>query len=93
MDSVADFGWIWKHLTQTGLVKTGAGALHTIAVNYASGASVTIYDGVDATGRIIGVVFTNTSQPVTLVYDCKVRDGIYITIGGEGATDLTVNYI
>jgi len=93
VDSVADFPWEWTHVTATALVKTGAGALHTIAVNYCVGCLVTIYDGVDATGRVIGAVWTNTSQPVTLTYDLKVATGIYITIAGEGTADLTVNYV
>jgi len=93
MDSVADFPWEWAYVIKTTLVKTGGGALHTIAVNYCVGCVVTVYDGVDATGMVIGIVQTAVSQPVTLVYDLKIATGIYITIAGEGEADLTVNYI
>ena len=92
-DSVAEFPWNWKNVTATMLVKTGGGALHTIAVNYCAQNTVTIYDGVDAGGRVIAILQTNVSQPVTMLYDAKIETGIYITVAGEGATDLTVNYI
>jgi len=92
--SVIDIPWIWRHVTQTVLVKRGQGALHTITLNYiGQGSVITLYDGVNAGGAVIGIIATDLSQPVTLVYDLKYRTGIYIAIAGEGEVDLTVNWI
>lgn len=94
MQSVADFPWRWAHVTATLLVKTGGGALHTITLNILdAGMTVTVYDGVDAGGAVIGIIGTALSQPITLIYDAEVQTGIYIAIAGQGTADLTVNYI
>ncbi len=94
MSSTIDIPWVWRHVDGTLLVKTGQGAIHTITLNYlGQGTVITLYDGVDAGGAVIGIIATDLSQPVTLTYDLKYRMGIYIAIAGEGEADLTVNWI
>lgn len=92
--SVVDFPWTPTNVTASTLVRTGNSVLHTIVVNEltADAVTVTLYDGVDAGGSVVGVITTELSQPVTLLYDSKFKDGIYIAIAGEGTADLTVNH-
>jgi len=76
------------------LVKTGGGALHSIALNYLNpGDTVLVYDGVDATGALMGVIGTDLSQPALLLYDAKIETGIFIDRTGQGVIDLTVNWV
>ena len=95
MDARTNFPWDWCHVTETVLVKTGGGALHTIVLNYLNDwGTVVVYDGVDNTGAVIGVIATALTQPVTLIYDLKIATGIYIEVlGQELIADLTVTYI
>ncbi len=99
MEPIASFPWPWSHVGGTKLVKTGKGALHTIVVNgLTTAGDITIYDGVDGTGSVIGVlhldVTTSVSiQPITFLYDCKIATGIYIAYDQAVVADLTVTYI
>lgn len=91
--SVADFGWLWKHLWwgTGGLVATDQGVLHTIVINrMGTKDSFAIYDGIDATGRLLGMISTTFDQPVSLLYDLKYKTGLFVDIFGDW--DLTVNY-
>lgn len=99
MEPVASFPWPWAHVTGTGLIKTGAGTLHTIVVNgLTTQGDVTVYDGVDGTGEVIAVlhldITTSVSvQPITFVYDLKIATGIYLAYEQGTVADLTVTYI
>ena len=96
---VADFPWEWAHVDATILVNTGAGALHTIVVNgLTTAGDVTVYDGVDNSGAVIGVLHLDPTtsisvQPITLIYDLKTATGIYIEYDQAVVADLTVTYI
>lgn len=95
MQSRSDFPWHWTRVTETTLVHTGPGQLHTIILNQFSAdtATITIYDGVDATGAVIGVLLTSLHQPETLKYDLMFDTGLYITVAGEGTAEMTVCWI
>jgi len=98
MEPVASFPWPWTHVDDTVLVKTGAGALHTIVVNgLTTAGDITIYDGIDGTGSIIAVlhlsIATSVSvQPITFVYDLEIATGIYVAYDQAVAADLTITY-
>jgi len=98
MEPVASFPWPWTHVDDTVLVKTGAGALHTIVVNgLTTAGDITVYDGIDATGTIIAVLHLDPTtsvsvQPITFVYDLKIETGIYIDYDQAVAANLTVTY-
>ncbi len=98
MDSITSFPWPWKHVDGTVLVKTGAGALHTIVVNgLTTAGDITIYDGVDDTGEVIAVLHLDLTtsvsvQPITFTYDLEISTGIYIAFDQSVAADLTVTY-
>lgn len=80
----------------TTLVKTGVGLLHSIIINkpLANGV-ITIYDGVDATGTLLGTI----TKPATLlsdlvnaiIYDIPLTVGLCIVTSGA-AQDITVTY-
>jgi hypothetical protein len=92
--SRSDFQWGFTHVVQTTLVHTGPGGLHTIILNqFGDDCTITVYDGVDATGTIIGIITTALHQPQTLKYDLIFDTGLYIAIVGEGTADLTVCWI
>jgi len=94
-DARTDFPWNWAHVTETVLVKEGGGALHTIVINYLDDwGTVVVYDGIDNTGAVIGIISTALTQPVTLIYDLKIATGIYLEVlGQEVIASLTVTYI
>lgn len=99
MQSRSDFAWEWKHVTGTVLVKTGAGALHTIVLNgLTTVGDITIYDGVDASGAVIAILHLATAtsisvQPITYQYDLRLSTGIYIAYDQSVAADLTVSFV
>ena len=98
MQSVIDFPWTPLHVTDTILVKTGRGVLHTIVLNgLTTAGDITVYNGVDAGGTVIAILHLNTAtsisvQPITFTYDCQMATGIYIAYGQGTAADLTVTY-
>lgn len=74
------------------LVKTGPGMLATVVCNAAgTGATVTVYDGVDNTGTVVAAASALPAGAV-LVYNCVVRTGIYVVTVGSPAADFTVTY-
>ena len=98
MDPVSQFPWLWTHVDDTVLVKTGAGALHSIVVNgLTTAGDVTVYDGIDATGAVIAVLHLDPTtsisvQPITFIYDLEIATGIYIAYDQAVAADLTVTH-
>ena len=93
-NSATDFAFEWAHVTWLegdALIATSNGVLHSIVINYMdSKASFVVYDGIDATGTVLGIVTCNFAQPMTLLYDAEYVVGLYIGIAG--LLDLTVNY-
>jgi len=94
--------YLYKHITTAAptnyACKTGSGKLHTIAVNKHTDAAVlTIYDGTDATGAVIGVLTLVTAAAgtpavnPTRIYDVGFNDGLFIVASGAAA-DFTVSY-
>jgi hypothetical protein len=77
----------------TTLVVTGSGVLHTITFNKPTATgTVTIYNGIDAGGTVLGTITTPSSpQPFTLTYD--IAFGAGLTIVTETANqDITITY-
>jgi hypothetical protein len=95
---VTEFGYRHKHLTNSGVVLTGAGILHTVTINRAdttAGATVTVYDGVDAGGVVIAIVCMDAAVyviPATLTYDVVVVTGLYLAFSAAVSADVTVSY-
>jgi hypothetical protein len=77
---------------QTVQVKTGAGRLHTIAVNAVANATVTVYDNTASAAPIIATIsLTNGVSNPTLIYDVEFTTGLRIMTTGA-ATNITVSY-
>lgn len=83
----------FKNITSatTTLVYTGACTLQYLTVNKAvASQTVTIYDGIDATGTVVGTVAmpaTLTENNYTLEYEVALTTGLAIVT--SGSTDIT----
>ena len=80
--------------TDTGtLLKTGKGTLLGISVNTpASGATITVYDGIDNTGTVIGIYPATAAGMVALPsYGVAFVTGLYV-VTAVGAANVTVYY-
>lgn len=79
-----------KHLTTSGIVRTGHGYLGTVCVNTAVASSkVTIYDGTDNTGTVIAVLDT-TAVRYQDFDGFPVTNGIYVEYTTGVGMDITV---
>lgn len=76
------------HVTATDVVaQAGGGTLHTVTVNTgATGASVTLYDGPDASHPVIAVLAA--AAVGSFAYDAVLTKGLYVSV--SGAPDVTV---
>lgn len=95
---VLDYGWEASHVTGDALVHSGKCVLHSIIVNgLTTVGDITVRNGIDATGAIVGILHLNTAvsvsvQPLTFLYDIELNSGIYIDYDGSVAADLTVTF-
>lgn len=77
---------------KTQLVKTGAGILKKLSVNKVGTTSqVILYDGIDATGTVLGT-FTTLAQGV-MDLNIAVTTGICAVTSGGSAADISVMYL
>ncbi len=101
-NSAIDFPWDWKHVTENVTVCDHPCVLHHIVINHCDdhAISVTAYDGTDNTGDVIAVIDVDLPaektyhiNPVTLSYDLKCANGIYMEFSDTPSnSDLTVMY-
>ena len=75
----------------THVLKIGAGTLQKIVFNNISGTSLTIYDGVDITGNIIGIITTTIASIGSWIYDMPFSDGLTLVTVGNGL-DASISY-
>ena len=73
----------------TTLVKSGMGFLGHIVVNGGTMGSITVYDGIDATGTKIATI-TDPTAGMVLPYGCIFNVGLCIVTAAT--TDITVCY-
>lgn len=85
-------GQIYKNITTntTTLVKTGRGFLHSIVVNTTAAGSITVYDGLDATGTKIATLKSSVAEG-SYLYD--VQFGVGLTIVTAASSDITATYL
>lgn len=83
----------YNHFTSgTVVVKTGTGFLHTLSVSSSSsGGTVTLYDGVGATGNVIARVNFVNNVTVSLELDVTFSAGLTAVVSGA-LGDYTVSY-
>jgi hypothetical protein len=79
-----------KHVTGTLLVNQGPTYLGAIIIN-APGTNwvLTVYDGIDATGTVIGTISPSASGG-NFVYDCALANGLYIASSGTAGSATVV---
>lgn len=98
MQSAIDFPWDYSHVTADKQVCAHPCVLHSIVINgLTTVGDATIYDNTVTGGTVIGVLHLNTAtsvsvQPLTLLYDCACKTGLYIEFDGSLVADLTVNF-
>jgi len=80
------------HLNAAGstLVKDGPGGVMSINVNTASGgaSSLTLYDGVDATGAVLGVIDCTKQGSEGGMTAWPFQTGLFLTL--TGSPDITI---
>jgi len=84
----------YKHISgaSTNILKYAPGTLHKITIN-TPGTLCTVYDGVSASGNVIGIVDTSkaTGNTGTLTYDCPFFVGLTVVTTGA-SSDLSIIY-
>lgn len=91
-----DFPWDKTYVVKDETVKSGPCVLHAIQFNGMTAVGdVSIYDGVDNTGALIGVLILRSAvhvscQPMTFLYDCEMATGIFIDYDDTFTGNFTV---
>lgn len=98
MNPVTDFPWDKINVAASGIAKTGPCVLHSIIFN---GMTVVgdcaIYDGVDNGDTLIGTLILRSAvqvscQPFTLIFDCEMKEGIFLDFTGGLVGNFTVTF-
>ena len=98
MNSAIDFPWAKVNVTADAIVHTGKCVLHSITFNGMTAVGdVAIYDGIDATGTLIGTLILRSAvhvscQPFTLILDCEMTTGIFFDYDATFTGNFTVTY-
>ncbi|MDR8399219.1 hypothetical protein NE850_23130 [Paraburkholderia sp. USG1] len=73
----------------TMLLKTGPGSLKGVSIDVpAASGTVTLYDGIDDTGKVIGVL--DASVDVYLDYGCQFNTGLNVQVVGN--PEVTISF-
>ena len=97
-NSVIDYPWRKLIVEADAIVHTGPCVLHSITFNgMTADGDVAIYDGVDAGGTLIGTLILRSAvqvscQPMTFIYDCEMRIGIFLDYDATFAGNFTVMF-
>ena len=86
-------GFNAAHLTGAGTTILAAGSclLHSVSINNAAAATLTLYDNTTASGKVLAVITTTTSTPLTtLLYDAQCLVGLCAVV--TGTNDFTLSY-
>jgi len=95
---VIDFPWEKLNVTADAIVRTGPCVLHSITFNGMTVVgNVDIYDGIDATGTLIGTLILRSAvqvscQPFTLILDCEMDTGIFFDYDATFVGNFTVTF-
>ena len=95
---IIDFPWDKVNVIADAIVHTGACVLHSIIFNGMTAVGdVAIYDGIDATGTLIGTLILRSAihvscQPMLFTYDCEMTTGIFLDYDATFAGNYTVTF-
>ena len=93
-----DFPWDKINIPAAGIASDHPCVLHSIIFNgMTTVGDVPIYDGVDATGTLIGTLILRSAvqvscQPMTFLYDCEMEVGIFLDFVGGFVGNFTVTF-
>jgi hypothetical protein len=98
--SAINFPWKYQHVAVDAQVSAGSCVLHSITINRTATAGdfVTVYDSPTAGGAVVAIIGIARDSPAyvtptTLLYDCQLKNGLYIEFDQAPAdADLTVVY-
>ena len=97
-NSAIDFPWDKINVAVEGIAHTGACVLHSIIFN---GMTVVgdcaIYDGITNAGTLIGTLILRSAvqvscQPFTMIFDCKMEEGIFLEFNNGLVGNFTVTF-
>ena len=97
-NSAIDFPWEKLIVEDSAIVHTGPCVLHSVTFNGMTAVGdVAIYDGIDATGTLIGTLILRSAihvscQPFTLILDCEMATGIFFAYDQAFAGNFTVTF-
>jgi hypothetical protein len=87
---------ISRAITADTLIKVGAGYVGKASLSRTGSAggsgNAIIYDGVDATGTVIGRIDVGGDDVKGITLDGTYSNGLYATISGSGTNTLTINF-
>ena len=75
----------------THVLKRGAGVLHKVVYNNTTGTSLTIYDNIEASGSVIGIITTASAALGEWDYSVPFSTGLTLVTVGNGL-DATIVY-
>ena len=70
------------------LIKTGKGYISTFSINTAATGSLTIYDGINATGTVIAVIDTSKNTANSAFSPWPIQTGLFVVLVGNA--DITI---
>jgi hypothetical protein len=78
------------HLSAAGstLIKTGKGWLSTISINTPATGSLTVYDGTNGSGTVLGVIDTSKNTTASGLTPWPFQVGCYVVLVGNA--DITI---
>ncbi len=99
MNPTKDTPWKYSHVTADKQVIGRKGVLHAITINgLTTAGDLTVYDNTEASGTdIVAILHLDPTTglavvPATLLFDCKLATGLYMSFDATLAADLTVSY-
>ena len=85
-------GAVLTHISANGskLIKSGTGWISTISINTAATGTMTVYDGVDASGAVMAVIdVSKGTSNVPIVTPWPFQVGCFIVLAASGS-DITI---
>jgi hypothetical protein len=83
----------YKHLSSSGLVKSGPGAVHSVVLAAGSdAATATVYDETSGSGDVLAVLKAVATDSACAVLDVAFGVGCYVVLAGTGPA-VTVSYL
>lgn len=84
------------HLNANGttVIKSGQGVLHAVTINTAGASSntLTLYDNTEASGTVLAVINTQSTNRSDFTYKVRFGTGLTAVLATGTAADVTISY-